>query len=295
MGFKKILNRSEDITHTMLKTVCEKYDAAVFAKVRVADVLPIEQKAIGYELSQFALQAHFDFVVSSAKYDPFFAVEFDGPSHKTDRQIERDNKKNRICEIFQFPLVRINPKYLYNKYRDINLLSWFIEVWFTRQQFFDAQNNGDIPEEEMFDPQMIVSLPDKKGLFPLWLSLDVLSQIRKLAEAKKIKYPLPTGEWIGIDDSGNYHGIMWLWIDEDIGVCAQSAMRAQNFPVVETDILGEILIFQLFNALLDVLDKKAPATPIRTLIEEIKTFEAKYTVRRSAMTYIPPGTLDSIA
>jgi hypothetical protein len=30
------------------------------------------------------------------------------------------------------------------------------------------------------------------------------------------------------------------------------------------------------------------------LNEEIKAFEAKYTVRRSEMTYIPPSTLDSI-
>ena len=74
---------------------------AVFAKVRVVDVIPIEQKAIEFEFSQFASQAHFDFVISNAKDDSLFTVELDGRSHKTDRQIVRDNKKNRICGIFR--------------------------------------------------------------------------------------------------------------------------------------------------------------------------------------------------
>lgn len=293
MKFKKLLNQSEDLTHTRLKKVCEKYDATVFAKVRVADVLPIEHTTIGYELSRFALQAHFDFVVSNLNHDPLFAVEFDGPHHRTDMQRARDNKKNRICDVFQFPLLRMNSNYLDNRYRDFDLLSWFIEVWFTRQFFFDAQKDGQIPDDEMFDPQMIVSIPGKKGLFPLWLSLDVLAEIRKLAKAKKIKYPFPTGEWIGTDEAGNYHGIMWLWIDEDNGVYAQSAMRAQNFPVVETDVLGQILIFRLFDELQDVMMKKVRASPIGTIISRIELFEAKYEVRMSSSTYIPPGTIDA--
>jgi len=295
MRFKKLLNRSEDLTHTRLKEVCIEHDTTVFAKVRVADVLPIEQAKIGHELTRFALQAHFDFVVSSLKHDPLFAVEFDGPRHSTERQIVRDNKKNRICALFQFPLLRINSNYLDNKYRDFDLLSWFIEVWFARELFFEAQDNGRIPEDEMFDPQMILSMPGKNSLYPLWLSRDVLSQIRDLADARKIKYPFPTGNWIGTDDSGNFHGIIWLWINEDTGVFAQSAMRAQNFPIVETDILGEILIFQLFDKLLEVMSNKAAAIPIRTIIATIKAFEAKYSVRRAESTYIPPSAMNTAA
>jgi len=287
MSLKKILNSREALTHAKLKETCERYGAAVYPKVRLADILPIENSGIENDLYRYALQAHFDFVVTNVSHDPLFAVEYDGPVHETDKQITRDNKKHKICKIFDFPLLRINARYLDRNYRGFDLLSWFVEVWFTREIFFNAYKAGIIPEDEMFDPSLIFELPGRKGTFPLWLSKDALNQIRKFAEAERIKYPFPTGEWIGTDNIGNFHGIIWLWIDEEKGVSAHTAMRAQNFPVVESDILREILVLLLYDVLSHVLTGKVQATPIGRIVNEIEAFTKKYEVRISVLTHVP--------
>lgn len=294
MKFKKILNYPETITHTKLKESCEKYESEVYTKIRIADILPIENSGIDHVLYRYALQAHFDFVITNINKEPLFAVEYDGPIHYEDRQVERDNKKRQICEIFNFPLLRVNGEYLVKKYRGFDLLSWLIEVWFFREVFINAQENGSIPDDELFDPHLLFKLPGRKGIFPLWLSLEILTQIQELAKAKKIKYPFPNGEWIGIDDHGNYHGIIWLWIDEEMGISAQSAMRSQNFPIVESDLLTEILVFLLYEELSQVLSGKIKATPIKKIVNKVDAFTNKFKVRMSLLFYVPSNDLPKV-
>jgi hypothetical protein len=71
---KKLLNKPEEATHIRLKEVCEKNCTAVFAKVRVADILPIERSRLQSEKFRYALQAHFDFIVADDNHNPLFAV-----------------------------------------------------------------------------------------------------------------------------------------------------------------------------------------------------------------------------
>lgn len=80
MKLLRLLNYSESKTHTKLHEVCKKYASIVYVKVRVADVLPVNECALKKDLFRFALQSHFDFVVVNESFEPQFAVEFDGPS-----------------------------------------------------------------------------------------------------------------------------------------------------------------------------------------------------------------------
>ena len=70
MQFKKILNLSEEATHLRLREACESRGASVYPKVRVADVLPIEDSGIEPKQYEFALKAHFDFVVTDSEHNP---------------------------------------------------------------------------------------------------------------------------------------------------------------------------------------------------------------------------------
>src|SRR5262245_23516917 len=103
MALKKILNLHEEVSHKRLRKACEKYGASVYPKMRVADVLPIENSGISSDLYRFALQAHFDFLVTDNDHSPLFAVEFDGPRHRTGEQINRDERKKKLCEQFHSP------------------------------------------------------------------------------------------------------------------------------------------------------------------------------------------------
>lgn len=288
MAFKKILNLHEEATHVRLKETCDKYGATVYPKVRLADILPIEGSGIDDGLYRFALQAHFDFTVAGENHEPLFAVEFDGALHRTSEQIKRDKKKNALCEKFKFPLLRINARYLNKKYRNLDLLSWFVEVWFFREAFFEAQKNGLVPWDEPFDPMLIMGLPGREELFPLWLSAELRVKLNQLSEQKKIKDFAPT-EWIGADKDGNYYGLIWLWIDDDNCVLAQTAMRAQNFPVVESEVLSELLVFLLFEELSKVLEGQAEAIPIKEINKKVTSFTEKYQMHLAGGLHLPPG------
>src|SRR5262245_45641060 len=112
MPLKRVLNSKEEQTNDQLTKICSTWSARVFPKMRVADILPIEHSGISQSDFEFALRAHFDFVVTDHKSDPLFVVEFDGPTHSSDIQRSRDGAKDRLSQTFGCPLLRINSKFL---------------------------------------------------------------------------------------------------------------------------------------------------------------------------------------
>ncbi|MBI5750508.1 MAG: DUF2726 domain-containing protein [Nitrospinae bacterium] len=278
MTLKKILNLHEEATHIKLKKVCEEYGTFVFPKLRVADVLPIENSGISKEAYRFALQSHFDFVVVNSNHDPLFSVEFDGPSHQSTIQKERDCRKDKLCEQFDFPILRINSKHLIKKYRNFDLLTWFIEVWFLRESFYKAQNDGLVPWDEPFDPMLFMNITGRKENFPMWLSVELRAKIQHLWKSRKCMDCVPS-ELIGIDKQGNYHGLSWIMIDEKKGVYTQATMQNKNFPIVPSEILGEILVFQLYEELSQVLRNKSKGYDREFIDQMIKNNSEHYEMR----------------
>ena len=103
----------------------------------------------------------------------------------------RDRKKNTLCERFDLSLLRINANYLNRKFRDLDLLTYLIEVWFMHDAFYEAQRKGDIPLEEDFDPWLVMSDGRSNKRFPFWLSADAQIELQKLGEKKVITEPIP--------------------------------------------------------------------------------------------------------
>lgn len=272
----EIFNKYEKITFDKLDKVCTKVNASVFPKIRLADIFPITNSGISNEEYSFALKSHFDFTV----YDnqtllPLFAVEFDGKSHRTEAQRFRDNIKNRLTNRFDLPLLRINSQYLKKKYRDLDLLSWCVEIWFLADSFYAAQENGTVPYNEQFDPETIYSISGNEKKFPFFLSFDIRNEIRTLSRKKRIKSLIPN-TWIGKDSYSNYYGISWLYVDDKTGLFTTSGMKAQNFPVLESNLLEEIMIFDLYEQLLEFLDNKRRSISYQSISKRINEFEEKY-------------------
>jgi len=280
---KKIMNLHEEVTHSRLRSVCENYGALVYPKIRLADVFSIEGSGISRGNYRFALQSHFDFLVTDDKHQPMFAIEFDGFSHRDEAQKRRDAIKNRLCDKFELPLLRINSNYLLKKYRNMDLLSWFVEVWFLAEGFYEAQESGQIPYDEPFDP-FNLSISDRDEMFPLDLTVDVLLEIERLHEEGRCKDHRPS-HFVGTDEKGNYHGIAYLRMDNNAGVFAETAMRNQNFPggkmslagdlePMLSDLLADIVIHELYEKLLEVLENKSQALPLSYIHDEFKFFTA---------------------
>lgn len=146
---KRILNEPEEATNKILNDVTSKYEASVHTKIRVADVLEIRNSGLNDNEYKYALMAHFDFLVTDKDHIPKFAVEFDGSQHKTDSSaIRRDELKNSICRKFDLPLLRITSAYFEKIGRFPTILSWITELYFLQELFYDAQDKGQIPQDE---------------------------------------------------------------------------------------------------------------------------------------------------
>ena len=148
-----LVNRYERITDRQLRDVVEPRGARVCPKVRISDALRIEQSGISGPLYSYALKAHFDFlVVDESSKLPLFAVEFDGPRHKSDPDaIRRDEMKNELVKSFDFGFVRITSDYLDPiPLRRYTRLAWLADIWFLCRAFHEAQDRGEVPYDEPF-------------------------------------------------------------------------------------------------------------------------------------------------
>jgi hypothetical protein len=65
-------------------------------------------------------------------------------------------------------------------------------------------------------------------------------------------------------------------VTEDSGVCARFAMRSQQFPIVPSDLLREILFFEIHGKLEQILKGTAAPEPMREIYARLKTYKEKY-------------------
>jgi hypothetical protein len=275
----RLLNVSEEKTFIRLLGVAEERAARVFPKMRIADVLPINNSGIDSDLFRFALQSHFDFVVASDGYTPLFAVEFDGPLHKRNALTRsRDTKKNVICERFEFQLLRVNSRYIDSTYRGMDLLTYFANVWFLEQDFYQARIDGYMPWDEPFDPCMVLNDGQRKEMFPYWLSVEEQVYIQHLCEKGHI--PLPgVSEWVGVDDEENYFCFAWLQVAKNSFVISKTGMRNQRFPVDITDILRQISVFDIRRELDRYFDFENNIVTEAAVNETRQRYAATYEMR----------------
>jgi hypothetical protein len=275
----KLLNYSEELTFDRLQAAVEEDGARVFPKVRVADTLPVNKSGISEALFRFALMAHFDFVITDFGYKPLFAVEFDGPAHTTSaEQRERDAKKNALCEQFRFPLLRINSRYINAKYRGMDLLSYFIHVWFLSAAFDKAQEQGIVPYDEPFDPNLIVYDGKTNRRFPYWLSLEVQLEIQAMQKQGRL-YDYVPSHWTGVDREGNYRSLAWLQAGENEFLVTQTGMRRQLFPAHVSDILWQVSIFDLRKMIDGFFDKTLNALSLNEFQRELARYKDRYEMR----------------
>jgi len=268
---KKLLNRSKEVVNTRLQAVAEEHGSHVFPKVRLADILPIEGSGIADDLYRFALQAHFDFIVTNDDLLPLFAVEFDGPDHEASEQQHRDARKNALAERFTLPLLRVRSAHVFRTYDGWDLLSWIVDVWFLQREADRLYEEGHLPPDFDFDPALIVFSPGKKRRFPYWLGLDGQLGIHRLHKEGMCCDSVPS-LLIGTDDGQTCRGMAAIRTAAELAVSVRSAMRPQQFPVDMTELLRGVLANDLYQALLGVLRGECAPRRASDVDEDTKRF-----------------------
>lgn len=274
---KRLLNRSEEDALKQLNEIAGRHGLQVHTKVRIADVCPIEKSGISDELYRYALMAHFDFIVADESYYPKFAVEFDGPNHSENRAKIRDKKKNSLCKIFDFPILRINNSYLPKQYNQISLLEWIIDVYHLKNAFYEAQKKGHVPYDELFDPFFLIMTGSNgnERKFPYWISRDANISIKRLHRKGKIALPGTSG-FIGEDEEQNIRGIEFLKVNETHGIVVTTTMQAQQFPVSFADLVEELILIFLHEKLQEYLATGGGLKPLNIIFRLARLYQSKF-------------------
>lgn len=283
---KLLVNNYERITHDRLLAACRFEGAHVCPKVRVKDALPIDGSGVSPAAFRFALQSHFDFLVTDKDWNALFAVEFDGGLHSLSDVRRRDSIKNELCERFELPLLRVNANHLQQRFRQWDLLSYFVETWFLRRAFYDAQEKGMIPLEEDFDAMSIFSDGSDKR-WPYWFSAPSQIRIQRLHKAGKVAHFAPS-HLIRHDGAGNYHCLAYLKIADDKWGVIRTGMRAQLFDVCTSDVVWQVGIVELCEHVERVLTNRATSQEYARVESLIRDFEKNYPVCGSGGIVEPP-------
>lgn len=156
---RRFRNYSEDRVQKQIRAVIGRHSAELHEKVRVADIVDIS-KLDRRELGTYALQAHFDFVLTDEDGRAVFAIEFDGPGHNP----SNDAKKNSICQQADLPLFRI---YGFQEVREINAMTltrYLVELVFHARVFQQMIADGHL---DPFEPFMLSAFikDDAKSIF----------------------------------------------------------------------------------------------------------------------------------
>ena len=279
---KRLLNRSEEATNGVLRDLTEKWGAHTFPKVRVADVLPIENSGISNDSYGFALRSHFDFLVTDDDLQPLFVVEFDGAAHSSELQRRRDAQKDLLCERFDIPLLRINSRYLDNRYRKMDLLTWFVNYWFAQRMIEEAYESGALPAHADVDPIMFVDLPGTSRQFPLWLSADVRIAFKKYHEQGE-RIDRGPSFFVGTDDSGAWRAIAYMAVTDTIGLFAETAMRAQRFNVPCYEVVQAIADHQIHEDFVNLMNGVSNGVSLDTVYERVSWYGNRYKMITSAV------------
>jgi Protein of unknown function (DUF2726) len=157
------LNKYESAVDAELTAVTREFDARVCPKVRACDVIPTKDKAVKPEDIRSWIASHFDYVVVDHLSMPLFAVEVDGPQHRTDpKVIERDSRKNAICRRAEFPLLRVDGEAL-KSIGEMTLLAYFVNIWFYGSEHDKLVIAGELPEDEPFIPGSLLKPVYRQG------------------------------------------------------------------------------------------------------------------------------------
>lgn len=244
---RRILNSAERETAEELESVADEHDCLVYKKVRVADVLDIQQSGLSNQEYGYALKAHFDFVIADRQDTrALFAVEYDGPLHGSEPEVQcRDRLKDSICDKLGMPLLRVDSEFVHQEVGRFRLLPLFIHVWFVGQAFYEQQAEGTIPMDEDFYPYSVIGVSGRRIIReydPAWQSRVQLRRYHE-QEITRTAYPVLLQ---GQDPSGRYAvclAVSYLW---DGPLFATGCFRTVNFGYfLPSDIAEDIATIEL--------------------------------------------------
>lgn len=172
MKTRRLFNTSAYKTSRILEDAVRNTGFRVYPELPLSLVLELDRSTLSRQERNTINTASFDFVVYNEGSFPEFAIEFDGPDHRTyEKTIRADIRKNRLCCGAGLPLLRINDDFL-TEYEKSSLLEFVVRrfvKWRNDQdqlteeeaeihRFLTARGAAEEEYEEMMEPQLMWDL-----------------------------------------------------------------------------------------------------------------------------------------
>jgi very-short-patch-repair endonuclease len=235
----RLLNRSEETAFRELKRIADDNDMRVFSKTRLSDVIVKGGAYLSQRKFDYFTRCHCDYVVTDADFRPLMVIEYDGPLHVDARQRERDAIKNDLCRRAGLGLLRINDRHVTKLYRGMSVLRWIIEVSELAKAFDKAQREGQVPNDEPFDPAAFDSFGAGTKRFPYWLSAPATQSFYDFFATLDPAAPHGWSSFVGYDAGDTAYRLSCLYFDDRV-LWARTAVRRQDLDFPHFDLLCEI-------------------------------------------------------
>jgi len=261
---KKLSTRGETEVFRHIAPIANRYGATVYRKVRIADVVDINQLHVD-KLGSYALMAHFDFVIADETEQPLFAVEFDGPGHTQ----SHDADKDQICGRANLALFRVDLRSSRIETAAFNFVEYLVHLWFLGNQFLEMRASGAVAADEPF--MMCAFLrPDASSVFDSAFDLTGAARGKLVSYCKKNDLP---------------GGPLWHFLLAEVLMASDvgSYVALASFPLNATKLYGRSAVgvkTPCLGTLAEVyfaqheIGQFCTALAIEDLAEEIKLYKS---------------------
>lgn len=171
-----LVSRGEHGTMADLRAVAAKHGLDVHVKMRLADVVAIDNSSLTPAEFGFALRCHVDFVVSRENR-ALFGIEFDGAQHDHDADARRrDDLKDAVALKLGLPLLRIGSDLPGQRLGASSVVEVLIEAFLYGEALDEFQDAGGAPDEYL-DPLDHAEFVEGRIRFPLDPSRDLRARL----------------------------------------------------------------------------------------------------------------------
>ena len=237
-----LVSPGEEKTDAALREIARQEGVEITYKMRLADALDIENSGISSEEYTFALRSHLDFVVyRNNKID--FAVEFDGKQHQHKDGVRRDKLKDAVCQKLGMPLLRIDASMFRDVPGRMPWLHYIVRSFYMEQAFVEMQDQGAIPEDELFIPWGQLELVEGRGVRSIDPGLFWRSWLEARGREGKVANGGPLSLTAETDD-GYVHAVALIALGQIEGfVMGRARVRKyRGFPVHDCELVDDLAV-----------------------------------------------------
>lgn len=272
-----LVNSYESAADRMLREIADEQGDRVTLKSRLADVIDVDGMiGLSRRVKTYALAAHLDFVmVDKETSRGRFAVELDGRQHFSDSAtLERDALKDELCERAGLPLLRITSDFA-RKVGRWRVLSYLAEAFYRSEAFFEAQEQGYIPDDEPFCMGSFI-VRDEQGRMSFdTLDAGVILAFHQHYRTGRLPALLPDVYSMDLPEQRAVQAYGWLAVAPNRYLLARTVVRRFLFQGIgPSDLAEQLTMVEMGNLAQQWLRGEAVAVDGRTFRKAVAEVQA---------------------